>query len=172
MNFVGFYDNTRAYNAADGVLYLSNGTYNIFRAVVAVPAGNPPGTFQPGGVQMPYWTAQSSNATAEHGTFVSGKPAAGATIYWRRFARSQSFFAALAGAVAGLRTPPAAAFKLSVRRNGTEFGTISWAANGTVPTLAGSAVTFAIGDVLTIVAPSTQDAAAADLDVTLLTYPV
>lgn len=169
--YVGLYSATTAYTEGQMVFASSNGVFNLWRAVSNLPIGTAPGTLQPNGT--PYWTQQSSNATAEIAApTVSGKPAAGAVVLRRRFARSQSLLANLAGAVAGLGTPPAAAFKLSVRRNGVEFATLTWAANGAAPTLAGSGVTFAIGDVLTVVAPATQDANAADLDVTLLTYPI
>ncbi len=106
--FVGTYDSTKAYVAGDMVLAQVNGSFNLYRAIGATPAGNPPGTFQPAASRSVHGPRSHPNATAEHGASIAGKPAAGATVFRRKLARSQSFFAALAGAVAALGTPPAA----------------------------------------------------------------
>lgn len=53
----------------------------------------------------------------------------------------------------------------SVNKNGSEFGTITFAASGSTGTFAAaSATSFAAGDVLTIVAQASADATIADVD--------
>lgn len=58
---------------------------------------------------------------------------------------------------------------LSVKKNGVEAGTATWAAAGTTATLAmASATAFAAGDVLTVTAPATADATLADVSMTIV----
>jgi hypothetical protein len=59
----------------------------------------------------------------------------------------------------------------SVRRNGTAVGTLTWAAAGTVPTLAttgGTAQTFAVDDFFDVQSASPADATLADVSGTIL----
>lgn len=56
---------------------------------------------------------------------------------------------------------------ISLKKNGTQFGTITFAAAGTSGTFSCTATSFAAGDVLTEVTPASPDTTAADLGVTL-----
>lgn len=58
-----------------------------------------------------------------------------------------------------------------VRRDGSEVGTLTWAAAGTVPVMAtagGAAVTFAIGEFFDVVGPATADDTHADVSGTIM----
>lgn len=67
-------------------------------------------------------------------------------------------------------TAAAASTTFTIKKNGSAItgGTIVWATSGTTPTFANtSAVTFAVGDVLTVEGPATADSALADIGITL-----
>jgi 3D (Asp-Asp-Asp) domain-containing protein len=75
----------------------------------------------------------------------------------------------LAGSQASVGTNPAASFVITLLKNGVAFGTITIATSGFVSygTTGGTAVTFAVGDLLTAQAPSTPDASIARLRFTI-----
>lgn len=102
------------------------------------------------------------------GTSIIGKPNNGEIVLRYVFARATTFPVNLAGsqAKAGLAATASATF--NVRKNGTNVGSFVFAASGTVATFTmASATSFAVGDVLEIVAPGTADASLADIAVTL-----
>lgn len=68
-------------------------------------------------------------------------------------------------------TAAAAGTVWSVRKNGSAVGTLTWAAAGTVPTLAttgGAAQTFAIDDYFDLIAATSADATLADVSGTIM----
>jgi hypothetical protein len=98
------------------------------------------------------------------GGSVGGQPDAGETILRYPFPRAVSFAAGLPGSRGVAGTAPAADATLDLRRNAVSFGTMTFAAASTTATFAvPSEVSFAAGDVLTVVAPTPQDSALADL---------
>lgn len=71
-----------------------------------------------------------------------------------------------------LGTAPAADLMLSLWNNGTQFGTVTFAAGSTAGTLpSGQSVALGATDVLPVHAPSLADTAAADLSIAFLTMP-
>ena len=107
-----------------------------------------------------------ANANAE--AFVAGKPTAGEEV--ARLAVSDAFTlpAGLTGSRGSAGVAATASAVFSLKKNGTEFGTATFAAAGTTATFAAaSATSFAAGDVLTIVAPATADSTLADIALTL-----
>jgi hypothetical protein len=66
-------------------------------------------------------------------------------------------------AVAGVSATGSPA--LSVQKNGVQFATLTY--SGTAGTFAGTATSFAIGDLLEVVAPASPDATLAHLSITL-----
>jgi hypothetical protein len=54
---------------------------------------------------------------------------------------------------------------LSIKKNGVQFATLTY--SGTTGTFSGSATSFAIGDLLEVVAPASPDATLARLSITL-----
>lgn len=71
------------------------------------------------------------------------------------------------GSQVSVGTNPTNPATISVKKNGVEFGTIAIATNGVV-TLTATATSFAVGDVISIVAPVGADATLSDLAITLV----
>lgn len=113
--------------------------------------------------------ASASGGLYDIALFVPGQPAATALVFRFVFPRAVSFPTNLAGSLGLAVTAPTGAAAFTVRRNGTNVGSIDFAAGQTTAafTLAGGAA-FAAGDVLELVAPSPQDGTLADLSITLL----
>ena len=99
---------------------------------------------------------------------IPGAPADGGTILRHPFSRTVLFPASLTNSQAVAGTAATAESIFSVKKGGVEFGTITFAISGTVGTfVAASPTTFVATDVLTITAPSPQDATLADIGITL-----
>lgn len=97
-------------------------------------------------------------------TFATGQPAASEILF--DFAAPVAFTLPvnLAGSVALASAAPNAVANFSLTKNGTQVGTISFAAGALTATFtAASAISVAVGDRLQIIAPSTQDAALSGL---------
>lgn len=105
----------------------------------------------------------------DQGVFISSKPADGSTLLLLPMTRAVEFPASLTGSYAVAGTGPAdGAVSLSLRKNGVQFGTVDFALSATTATFtAASLASFVPGDVLSIVAPSPQDSAFADIGVNL-----
>jgi Collagen triple helix repeat (20 copies) len=100
--------------------------------------------------------------------YAAGKPAASALALRFAFDRAISFSINLAGSIASAGTAATASTNFALTKNGTSIGTLTFAAGSATGTFSvGTAPNFASGDVLTVTAPSTQDATLADLSVTL-----
>ena len=94
---------------------------------------------------------------------VVGKPAVSSTI--KRFIAGRAFSipSGVSGAVAKSAVAATANTVFTLAKNGTSFGTMTFAVSGTVPTwAAATATSFVSGDVLTLTAPASQDATLAD----------
>lgn len=68
-------------------------------------------------------------------------------------------------------TAPTSEAVFSIKKNGTEFGTLTFGAGETEGAFEGSTV-FTAGDVLTIIAPSPADTTLADVSITLASQRV
>ncbi len=100
--------------------------------------------------------------------FVGAKPTASEVVFKMKAVRAFKLPAALTGSQgdAGVAATGSTAF--SLRKNGTEFGTATFAAAGTVPTFAAaSSTSFAIGDRFSIRGPATADGTIAEIALTL-----
>ncbi len=98
----------------------------------------------------------------------AGRPGAGQVVQRFIFATAVTFPAGLAGSYGTAGTAATAGASFTLAKNGTNVGTMAWAAAATSAAFTMSAATaFAGGDVLTITAPGTQDATLADLAWTL-----
>jgi len=101
--------------------------------------------------------------------YVSTKPQAGEVIARIKMVRAVTFASSLTGSQGIAGTSATAEAIFSIKKNGTEFGTATFAISGTVPTFASaSGASFAAGDILTIEAPGSQDATLASVNLTLL----
>lgn len=95
-------------------------------------------------------------------------PAASEMLLLHVFAEAVTFPASWAGAAGRIGTNPAAAFTLDVQKNGVSVGTISVTTSGVIAySTGGTAVSFAAGDLLTVVGPTTADTAIANCAFTL-----
>lgn len=94
----------------------------------------------------------------------AGKPGAGAVIKRMVAARNFSIPSGVTNAKAKAGTAATATATFNLQKNGVTFGTMVFAASGTVPTWsAATATSFTPGDVFSIVAPGSQDATLADI---------
>lgn len=99
-----------------------------------------------------------------------GMPEASAVLLRFIFPRAASFADDFAGSKGLAVTAATASYVLSIKKNGTTIGSITFAAAGTTPTFAtsGGATSFVADDVLTIVGAASPDASLADLAFTLV----
>ena len=94
----------------------------------------------------------------------NGVPTADLVLVYVPVAREITFPASLTGSRMIARTAATASTVFSIKKNGTEFGTATFAAAGTSATFtAASETIFSAGDILTMTAPSTADATLAGL---------
>lgn len=76
--------------------------------------------------------------------------------------------ASLTGSQAKAGTAATASTVVTINKNGSSIGTITWAISGTVATFSfSSAISFAAGDILSLVAPVSADATLANVGITL-----
>jgi hypothetical protein len=102
-----------------------------------------------------------------HGYF-PGNPTGSEDIFVVPVARSARFLAGLPSSRIIAKIAATAETIFSIRKNGGEFGTATFAVSGTVATLAaGSDTDFAAGDELSIVGPGTPDATIAKIGIAL-----
>lgn len=100
---------------------------------------------------------------------VLGKPDAGAVVGRFIAVRAFKLAAAFAASTAKTSTVATASTVLLVKKNGTQIGTLTFAAGAASGVFAAAAETsFAIGDILTLTAAATQDATFADAQVTFV----
>jgi hypothetical protein len=105
--------------------------------------------------------------------FTVGLPTASQRVLRKSIVQALTFAADFGGSQGHADTAATANADFQVLKNGTLVGTIHFAAASNTPTFStnvgsGSvAVTFAAGDILTIVAPASADATLADLNATL-----
>lgn len=107
-------------------------------------------------------------APVQVGTFVEGKPESSEVILRYVAAKAFTLPQALTASVFKAATAATAQTVFSIKKNGGEVATATVAATATTATFAAASQTsFAIGDVLTIVAPASADATLADFAITL-----
>ena len=102
------------------------------------------------------------------GLFIPGQPAASAMVFQFVVPRAISFPVNLVASLARAGTAATSAASFTLRNNGSNIGTIDFAAGSATATFSlpvGAA--FAAGDVLEILAPSPQDATLADVSITV-----
>ena len=96
-----------------------------------------------------------------------GKPGSGALVFLYTAVRALSFLANWSGAQGTCGTNPTATATYTVLKNGSSAGTVVIGTGGAFTFATSGAVSLAIGDRLTITAPSPQDATLADVAFTL-----
>lgn len=115
------------------------------------------------------WTAPTLSAPMDVGTSIIGLPGSGEKVLRYVFARAVTFSDDFAGSYAKAGVAATASATFDIQKNGATVGSLTFAVSGTTGTFttSGGSVSFAAGDVLTIVAPSTADATLADIAITL-----
>lgn len=117
------------------------------------------------------YTLTGNGAAAQPVTIAgsfSGAPTAGAPVFRYVFAGPVNFPAGLSGSAGSAGTAATASATFKIEKNGTQVGTMVFAASATAATFTmASATSFAAGDVLLILAPNPADATLANLAWTL-----
>ena len=113
-------------------------------------------------------SGKASAATTVSGSY-TGPPTANLVVQRYVFAGTVMFAAGLTGSQGTAGVAATAATTYSIRKNGSNVGTMVFAAGATTATFTmASATTFMAGDVLTMVAPASPDATLANLAWTLV----
>lgn len=106
----------------------------------------------------------SGERPADLAVFMPGKPLDGATIMRFNVVREFTLPEDLVGSLFEAGVAATASSVFTINQNGSPIGTLTFAASGTVPTVSFStAVDLEVGDVVTITAPTPQDATLADI---------
>ena len=136
---------------------------------VGVSQGNTQAVYADGTnvVQVTLPTSAAGGIHDFAGFFV-GKPGAGAVMFSYAVTRACQLPAGLTNSVYKAGTAATGSATFSIKKNGSEIGTLNFAASATTATFTmASATSFANGDVLDVVAPGSQDATLADIRGTL-----
>lgn len=111
------------------------------------------------------WSALPTGAPTPYdvGGSYNGAPTDGLILLRYPLNRAVSFPLNMANshAVSGVAATAGAVF--SLRKNGVQFATMTFAAGTALATFAGAATSFASGDVLTVMSPSPADSTLADI---------
>jgi hypothetical protein len=158
------------------LLLVENGTTGGFAVNVKTPSGSPIAV-NSNDRKLLYCDGTTFKIVAETssagnpydiGASLTGQPASGAIILRYPLPRAVRFPASLPNSKGVVATSAAATATFSLKKNGTQFATMQFAASATTATFtAASDTDFAAGDVLTIVAPTPNDTSLADLGVAL-----
>lgn len=102
------------------------------------------------------------------GMTYNGKPSASLVLIRHPVTEAVTFPASMTGSYGVAGTAATAQTDFDLQKNGVSFGTLRFAAAGTSATfIAASSTSFAAGDILTVVAPASQDATLAGLGFSL-----
>jgi len=153
------------------LLFVENATTGGFSLTVKTPSGTA-SIVGSGERKLLYCNGADFSVVAEAGvaapydiggSFV-GKPSAGSIILRFPMPRAVRFVPGLSPSKGVAATAPTGAVSFLLRKNGAQFATMDFAAAATTATFTCASNTdFAVGDVLTLVAPSTPDDTLADI---------
>lgn len=153
---------------------VENATTGGFSIEVKTPSGAP-NVLNSGNRKLLYGNGSTLLQLAEGappydiGGSVAGQPGLGAVLLRFPFPRAVRFMAGMAGSRGIAADAASATAVFTLRKNGVDFGTMEFAASASVATFtAASDTDFAIGDILTMVAPNPVDATLADVGFSLV----
>ena len=113
-------------------------------------------------------TAATTSIPYDIGGTLAGVPTGGSIILRYPLPRAVRFPASLTNSQGIVGTASGATATFSIRKNGTQFATMQFAAGISTATFtAATATDFAAGDVLTIIAPSPADSTLSDIGFSL-----
>lgn len=123
-----------------------------------------------GGAVRVTGTGGGGATQADLGMFFPGAPGSSALMFKFVANRAMEFPANFAGARGHIGTNPTALYTLTVASSGVTIGTIAISTAGvfTFATTAGAVISIAAGDVITVAAPGSTDATAADIAASFL----
>lgn len=98
---------------------------------------------------------------------VLGKPDAGATVFMALAVRSFTIPSSYTGSQAKASVSATASSVFTIYKNGSSIGTFTFAASGSTATFSGAGASIVAGDLLTVVAPGSQDATLANIAFTI-----
>jgi hypothetical protein len=114
-----------------------------------------------------YWINQ--NAPLSISISITGLMVNSEILLQYLFPYAAKFTAGLSGSFAKANTAATGSTVVTMKKNGTAIGTVTWSASATSGTFAFTAdVSFVAGDVLQLVAPMTADGTLSDIGITLL----
>ena len=99
--------------------------------------------------------------------YVHDAPAGASNLGRWAIARTIAFPANFSGSSVSAGVAATASTVLTVKKNGTSVGTLTFAISGTVPTMSGSAWSVVAGDIVTVENQATADASLAKISITL-----
>lgn len=113
---------------------------------------------------VPAWSAPIYDLALS----INGKPTNSATVLAFTAVRAFTLPSSYTGSVAKSNISATASTVFTVNKNGTSIGSITFAAAATTGTFSGAGGTFAVSDLLTIVAPASPDSTLANIGITLV----
>jgi hypothetical protein len=112
--------------------------------------------------------ANTAAAIYDIGGFSQGKPDVSSSLFRLAAPRAFTLPANLAGSIAKAGTAATASTVFIIKKNGSQIGTMTFAAGGSTASFSlASQVSVAVGDIIDMVAPATQDATLSDVSVTI-----
>lgn len=130
--------------------------------VFSTPSPYPIGGWTPAQVNI----STAPVVTYDIGVFFPGQSVGNQVLLLLPVERQVRFAVNLAPSVAACGTNPTAQAVFTLKQNGTQFATLTFATSGAA-SFVSSGATFNPGDVLTIVAPASTDATLANVGITL-----
>lgn len=167
LNPRGAWDDVTTYAKADyverhGANFVSNVNDNLNHEPVTspVPASNA------------YWTLSGRPSRYDLSTYDTDRPASGEQICkWVAPEGGATFYAGLTDSRGSSDDAATSDAVFSIRKNGVEFGTITFSASASTAVFAAASdAQFDDGDVLTIIAPSPRDATLSGVSITLVGF--
>ena len=148
-------------------------------AVLTVSDGTGSETLQPGEIGSFYHTGVAGEIVVLHDNehevsdWVTGTLGSSLVMLRYVFTRDVIFPATMVGSRGDAGVAANAQTDVDLQKDGVSFGTMRWAASGTVASfIAASATTFNAGNVLDVIAPGSADANLADVSFTLIGHKI
>lgn len=101
------------------------------------------------------------------GLTISGQPTTDETLLFFPAPQALSLPTNATGSTAACEVAPSSTATFSIRKNGTQIGTVTFAANATTGTFTATSTSFSTGDVLSVVLTSAYDNTFSDIGIVI-----